>query len=292
MAHRVPGVELGDLGEPVPGAEVMLGDRPQAVPGPDDYRLECGHVLPLTVSRLVLPGHGGRRRRRRGRRGRGLVQRGQRDHRGQCAGWSRAGWSRVRTGRHGQHHRRGRGGGQHRRHRVAERHRGQRDQLGGEALQPADPQPRGPPPAQQGHGLGEHGRREQGPGAPADVADRGEEHRAGVAVQQAGGDLVHGRQPPRERAAAEPVQRQRQANDQDQQRERGGQPAGGSPGAAGHAPGPVTPASSEATAEPVALTELIPMRDSTWVGLVMVTVTRIEARPCGTTVPVYPPPAR
>ena len=90
----------------------------------------------------------------------------------------------------------------------------------------------------------------------------------------------------RDRVAAQPVQGQRQSDHQDRQRHRRGDAAqdrsrAPPAGPAAHRPGPVTPATSEAVAEPVDDIESIPMIDSTRVGAVTVTVTWIDSVPAG-----------
>jgi hypothetical protein len=47
VAHVMAQVEVDDLGVPVAVAEVLLGDGPQAVTGPDRYELVEAHALPL-----------------------------------------------------------------------------------------------------------------------------------------------------------------------------------------------------------------------------------------------------
>jgi hypothetical protein len=105
----------------------------------------------------------------------------------------------------------------------------------------------------------------------------------------------------RQRVAAQPVQGQREPDDQDDERgqrgaaaQRRGEAAAARAPARGAlpagaltagAPGPVTPVTSAAVAEPVELIESMPMIDSTCVGAVTVTVTWMDCVPTGFTVP-------
>ncbi len=136
------------------------------------------------------------------------------------------------------------------------------------------------------------------PGEPGDVADGAEEKAPVVPVHHGCRHLMPGRHLRRDRRAGQPVERDRQANRGCRQGEQGRNsarercrtarqpPETAARSVPGHVPGPVTPVTKEATAEPVEVNVSMPISDNTRVGWVTVTVTRIRCVPSGLTVPL------
>src|SRR5262249_17363906 len=82
------------------------------------------------------------------------------------------------------------------------------------------------PAASLAVGLGGRGQGPGGPGDPAEVADRGQEHGAVVTAAEGGGDLVQGGDGGRQRAAGGQVQGDGQPCGEGGERQQRGEPGG------------------------------------------------------------------